>query len=877
MSLNNFISFIISTVVSTTVLDSIKYKEKVAYLIDTSGSTEEDFNNTSVLKSIIKITKDLIKKDSSKISFLFSFGTTAINHGKVQFSRNGSIMFPLLQSIGWTYTCKGLKLILENVKHTGINKIILITDGQTNSNVMEFQEITTNLKKLNIDIEIIAISNKKIDFSKLTESNERNIPGLDVVKYLNVPALIYTPDYIEIPRELASTVNSSSRYWKLFGNNIPKKITTIPSIINLIIENLLNDNTIDYSNENIQEELQQLFVEIGMLLRVIFVTYPNNYLENILYDLQIKTNSDLFDFVKFGFQLNKPLITATIKRQITEFKVQKKSFSSALSNLNNKGSALDTDSISFFNGKIIYCPEPILLKKKNSDIFSYDNENNIYFSFDHNNQQEIRIALRSFFGTKFNLKDPNNTPIAIFGVASQILLYLLCDTNLCLDNEYIKKLVLLSRIQINQKRQDTKDNYGNSFLDMWLEGQLPSTNFRVNTTHTDCYSDKNINIFNLSQPLWWATMMMIFGDDLFNAQKIYYQDAFNNETIELNRDSLLSYLRLKYSSSVKGMIKFYRFEKRYSIIQQDFLHENEEAYYSESHSYRGNTERICNTPTYYNKSDIIQSGYRCSLCTSCIGERGFTLVNYKFGCFTNNNIPRIVSSLNPYASSFIPKSVIDLNYKKIVISLQGTVGSGKTTSSEIITNIVENLGNTCFTISTDRHMINGCTNFSCAISRTKEDIRNIMKSIQDKSILTKYIVVIIDTCGDRKNDSTFFDYSFSDWEIYWFRPNFEQTKINNYLCWSLRNVLNRTESNINSNYYLNPTSKFTDYNKCVKIHLKKAKLIFDNSINKITNKINLEDILNDIEQRSSIYQDFLINEYQLDQKIDKLIKNIFNI
>lgn len=845
--------------------------ENISILVDLSASTSATFISDSNGKTTVKDKEVSIVEAIAKSNPFGTNSVTTFNHsaqykGEIKITSNGLILMP---PIGYpeaiTNTHKGLQLILDSLDRNKTTKVVLITDGETNSKPDDIKRLSEEFDKNGIEIYIIAVSNKHINFASLTINEEQTIPGLDIVNMMNKSAEIYTP-LNPTPFKLAKNVEGK-KVWSVLGINIPKKSTLLPIIIHDII-NALIECDLDFSLSLIQEELQTLFIEIGMLLGLLYIKFPDYFLENILKELESKKGADLSEFVQYGFELkkeNKPFIQVNIKRRLINYREQKASFEDATKYLEIEGTSLGEESISFFNGIICFNVNPLLLSR--SGIYSIDKYGNTFFSFG-SNEQAIRQGLRTFFGDKYKFRDSRNSPCVIFGVATQILLYLLICPEINLDNVYIRKLRKLAMIQCGQKVQNRDKSYGNSFIEKWKTGEIPTTHFSTKDTHADLHLDPQINPLGLSQTLWWAVMMMIIGDGLFDAQMVFYKYTLESENIELNETSLLEYIRINFSSRVSGTVKFSTIDKKKSVITLDYFEEGSIIYQILSHtSSRGGN---CNTQTHFSTEERRVLKDRCPWCTTSVSDNYFIPVVYSTEQdLINNNPPK-----------FIVFRQSDTK-KKVLFVLQGTVGSGKTTFSQSLQIEVEKIGGVCINEGTDKYCVNGMS-----IKNAVKRVTNVLKGIN--SIHNNLIVVIIDTCGERNNGNVIFNYDFIGWTIHRIipnfdesiirpnfnesriRPNFDKLRIRQYLCWSLHNVLTRPRHINNGNFFLNPASASVTI--CKKVHTNKAIALFgEKRFVNVSHRNELNDILRDIEQEAYEYQEYLNTSMPIDSEVKKWI------
>jgi hypothetical protein len=600
----------------------------IAVILDASGSTAAKLASGTVLDMEIEIAKGIASANGTGNTFLVTFDCEAKSLGRIGISSNGTVMVPPgIKPGGNTNTHLAFAEVLRMLPSTKVTKVYLITDGQLTDphrNAETLRSYSKELRDKGVEIEVIAVSAKDIDFPALTAEEETRIPGLDVVYIIKSGALCYTPSHLDTPFQLATICDTSTRNWDLLGISIPKNFCPLPTIIMMIISGLLSAD-IDFSTPSVQGELQQLFIEIGMLLGLVSVKYPD-FFTGILHELQTKTSSDLSEFVQYGFDLkktNQPLVLANIARRIIENRDQKASFASASNSLEIKGTALDEPAISFMNGLVCFRVDVSSLEK--NGIYSTDSAGNIFFAFDASEEAEqaIRQGLRSLFGEKYKFPSCRSNPSVIFGVASQIFLFMLSTPELTLDNEYIEKLRRLARIQIGQRLQNSDKSYGHSFAEMWLKGEIPVTHFTntKETTHADCSTDTLVNPLDLPQTLWWAVMMMIFGNGLFEAQMPYYQEILRAEGIDPTEVSLFEHLRGRYSSKVTGTVKFLTSYIKSSLITMSGFLPGERVFEYLPHN--SPSGQLCNTRIHCSEGELRDFNNKCLMCRQRLSPEQF--------------------------------------------------------------------------------------------------------------------------------------------------------------------------------------------------------------------------------------------------------------
>ena len=232
-------------------------------------------------------------------------------------------------------------------------------------------------------------------------------------------------------------------------------------------------------------------------------------------------------------------------------------------------------------------------------------------------------------------------------------------------------------------------------------------------------------------------------------------------------------------------------------------------------------------------------------------------------------LDRMVAQQQP--SSNLP----DNRFKKIIV-LKGTVGSGKTTVTELIVKAGNNLNIKSHVISFDEKMTQG-KNAKQAFGEIKYETETFKNSINNRKML------IIDACGERFNQSDIFgvDFSNDNWMVQYYTPNLygdvatiPSNEFHNYLTWSLYNVLNRGKPSLSSKFNLSPFNHSTPFQKCIDIHKSKAISTFTqrNDICDLVKGVqNVKEALSMLQDRYDLYSHFL-SKHNLLTDIDILFR-----
>lgn len=388
----------------TTIIDIIEdlsnisfsnIKGKTAFILDVSGSTRNPFNNHSritilhkELSVIEKLILFLYTKNSESEFFIVPFATTSSEPIEITVFNN----FVSLQNYsnysytskfgGSTYTHKALENILKSYS-LGIQytDVYIVTDGQTNSSSNDIKRLLTELKDKGIKIHIISITNINLDLVNLSNQEQLNVVGYDLINYSgNIvnELIIYANNDTPFKFSQCSAVNVNEL--TLCGIPIPKKmIPFINEVINKIKE---NEDSMFFGHD--YYDSKEFLYNIGSRMILLTTSFPNNLSEiesypqisslitRIIQELisirgflelspneisSGKTISDsIFDYLKHGFRCSKeniPIIySGSIVDKLKESSVKKNEFNDANKELESRGTIHNSNiSVSLpFNG-----------------------------------------------------------------------------------------------------------------------------------------------------------------------------------------------------------------------------------------------------------------------------------------------------------------------------------------------------------------------------------------------------------------------------------------------------------------------------------------------------------------------------------------------
>lgn len=202
------------------------------------------------------------------------------------------------------------------------------------------------------------------------------------------------------------------------------------------------------------------------------------------------------------------------------------------------------------------------------------------------------------------------------------------------------------------------------------------------------------------------------------------------------------------------------------------------------------------------------------------------------------------------------------NQKKIWVQMVGTIGSGKSTVAKALKKAILEMGGHCVIISVDDYCSKGL-DFQQAICACRDDLLDL------ENISNSLIVAIIDTCGEakyRKRD-TVFEIRLNGWKKINFEPNYERSRLNDYLHWTLRNVLRRSSDAA----CINPEVAGVD--KCIEVHLTKAKGVFGKYVRGILfgNYASANEAIAQLNEKADNYESIIES---IDSQVDRIMCRI---
>lgn len=566
--MNNTISHILSSFKTIVSENNVNKLINCAIAIDISGSTASSIYvsggiNCMVLQKEIEIAKAIIESHPQNKYTLYTFHSDCDSH-EIKISPEGKILeFPYLYPRG----CTDTHLVFNAIsKQTVLPElIIVITDGQTNSERNDIKKSVNFCKERNIRIELIAVTNYEFDFNTISQSEEMSLPGMDLLDYLdgNFNKLeIYNPAHFSEPYLGATNSKLTAKTLNFMGHKI---FGIIPDFLNELITELKKRKQITWT----KTEYKLFLVEIGKLLSALFVEFPENdalveELIKIAWNLKenssVKTIEQIRQAIMYGFVCvtkGKPILMTNFDGHAKDCTVKHNEFANAAYELRSYGTPLNQQKVI----TVPYSENALCIIRDVDKSFaptkplgqypnSLDKFDNVYFGIDAN-PQAIRIAMREFCEYE-NFYNARHSPNVIFYIANVMSMMVIQGHELKSDH-----LVELRKLAIAQTSMETmidaQKYSGIGLYDQWKTGKIPPMHYTTSTTHTSLYKDIKINPFKLSEPVWWALMMTMLG--LFNEQLSTYESALSGLNIPASEAAFIEYLRKTYAHLTTGSIK----------------------------------------------------------------------------------------------------------------------------------------------------------------------------------------------------------------------------------------------------------------------------------------------------------------------------------
>ena len=348
--------------------------KRVLILLDISGSTGGCFKSNAfnipygtILDKEKEIADSLVLNNLQNTYFLLPFDDK-LEPLIERVSLDGFIS-PLdyLYPRGGTSTLLPLQEALK--RKSEFDEIVLITDGQTSSNLSELKSVITSLKDARLIIKIIAVTDSNVNMERIRSGDEFKLPGAELINECgNMIHLleIYNKFHMNIPFKLAENSQSDSRHLCIMGVKVPlNRICFLNDLIDYLVD---NSERID-TGENCFYS-KQLCSEIGgKIFSVLFSDVSDNhsYLENVslalsgisrfilLNPVEITAGKTVQqkvkEFILYGYNCGRrkePIRYANFDERVKDASVKKNEFQNATEILTTNGPILNYGTVISF-------------------------------------------------------------------------------------------------------------------------------------------------------------------------------------------------------------------------------------------------------------------------------------------------------------------------------------------------------------------------------------------------------------------------------------------------------------------------------------------------------------------------------------------------
>ena len=859
----------------TNISTDAEKPKNITFVVDESGSTGATFGTgINVLEKETSIVYEYILQHVNNNYNMYSFESGCVEHPIHVMKEEGLVNLPDLSPKGGTYT--HLPLIKINANPVKPDVVILLTDGETNSSELQLKTEINKFLEKKIRFEIIAVSAKNTDLNTISQTEERKIPGMDLINYLSNSVdklLVYNQFHKDVPYEGATSSTVNKKFLTFMGFKVDGHVHVY---LNKLLAKLdEHKGNINWGPSNMS--FKQLLSEIGKLLSVYFISFPTEhyFVSSIITKLleicniHDMTIERIYSIIKYGFECTKnekPILYTNFEEHVKEKTVKQAEFKNAIDTLKIHGTTMNSEkTISMPTNGVCIINNHVLPLTQNLGPYpkSKDQYGNVYFGCDDDiDGQATRIAFREFCSS-LGYRDSRGPEPAFFVLNEMSLMYI---KGIELKSEHMSELHKLAIVQTSMEAMIAKDKYdGVGLYKQWKAGKtLPTHYSKPTQTHSSLYKDNKINPLKLEEPIWWALMMSMLG--LFEEQKNTYQTALLAKGIN-NLEDFLLWIRETYKDVVKGQLNLFTIKPLpTSVFTLEHFEPTDEVYVLKKHG-------VCDTKTCYAKNEI-NSYVLTSGCVWCYhrptwAEFEPTIVD------SSDQVEQLSKLMTNSSKLCVPIDAVGsvdtfatTENKKILINMIGITGSGKSTTSKKIYDLVNGNGGSCLIVSADKWSKKGTKGKQLQTSINKE-IRDF-----DSAMNSEYKVIVVDICNENGPSANCFGFDTSSYSSFNFYPNLDKNKFDDYQCWSLRNVLTRPACNATSLYWLNPES--AGVSTCIKVHnLKVAglkKLLGIASELSFNESFPMDTIMAQLTTKAIAYDNHLATK-NLDETVIQLLKS----
>ena len=634
-------------------------------LIDFSGSTITNFKPGKPVYAVeMELLGEELTKDGNLDISLYTFGTEPTRRGKI-ILQDGILIYPAFdyKGAGLTHTAKGLNMIVSDIKlliiqeviniKEDIIKLIVCTDGNTNSKTTEFESSLNFLHNISVVFQIIAVSLTDINFEDNEDTILNELPGLDFLKIMEhydsniektentgikLSMTVTNRKYKGYPVFLPGTSNEGKSIVTLMKIelNIPSLCDYKDFIQTLISKALkiLADQPIYWGVNNV--DFNVLMVEITKLLSIIYGDFDpkDKFILSVIYSLYsintrhkidvlitpntiYKSIANIFKCMKNSNRFN--FLNYRAKFIMRSDDEKKQEYDDAIKILAQDG-VCD-------NGPVFMLPiltnimaiieKPPITHQIDNVKNGTDDYGNHYIALKWFllNPQLIRLYVRM-------LLKMHEWPNAQYGLSvSFIFVRKLRDfflSGYSLDDECMKMFQELARIMVDFDHKVIKDDKDSengagtrvSILKLLNSGITPILCPRLNITFTSFADDPNLSIPGHTQNMWWAIMMAMLGESYFYKQMSVYNDMFQMFNIPQDYSEFLKWYVKNYKLDPEQKCYAYNIPAYTSIITLSEFPAGSKLLKVDPHDYK---DTICSPNMLFTEEEAIKLP-ECVIC-----------------------------------------------------------------------------------------------------------------------------------------------------------------------------------------------------------------------------------------------------------------------
>ena len=668
----------VATVTTSAVVD-----ESIVHAVDVSTSTDRPTYLRTVFDEEGRICLDMMKRKPNATHRVVAWSSEVNNQSAAEipvpvvecpFTGQVTCTLPPMSPNGCTCTAKVLQWVLDLIIKKGIKitRIIIYTDGATDSSRSELKRLGEELTKAGVTIEVIVVMTDSRNLAQLAQGSETSIVGFDLTHKDALGNLITSLNvYNAFHRDSPYNALQSSRVAdraKLMFCSVP-----IPAGVNVpcIIADVISSIAAAPSSSILPTEFTTLLIEVGRVLSAInsgnCIPYETNtWIHEIVTGLcsignqlfsscvnpstqrpftpeEILTlTKNTLDYAYGQVKKDEPIVlTGSMTERVSKASRQS-GYAKGTEDLKSLGPALGQDNVMLVDlsrGLFVHATAETLPCLGTHGIFPkacYDVSGNKFFVLptgipyqNTNLAQPVRQWLREFAKSQ-GFKDVMG-PSVIFMITTLMTKMFLRGHKLTdpimiiLQRLAIVQLSMLPPIGKGPRGETIYAEQG--FWAHWKRGVTISIHCtQSKEDHSSLFIDLLINPFQLPQQLWWAFQMLMV--DCFDEQLSTYNQALVMLGIEPTKEAFMTYMMTEYSKCVKGFAHVATLETTPQSFTSMSPHlPNERLYKMLTHTNRSGGR--CTTDTVVSESErtwILEN--QCPFCRGKVYSESFA--DYKF-------------------------------------------------------------------------------------------------------------------------------------------------------------------------------------------------------------------------------------------------------